>query len=165
MSTKQLITGKASSTQNYKIIATGAFAVIFGLGLLFLIFFEGESKDYPTTLLISLAGCILGWVIGIITSPYDETDGKKIDKFVKMIGTFLSGYILAKLDKVFEHFLSVDSVKSALDNIYGIRALFFVSYFLLTWLVVFVYRLYATGDIPDAAQPNTKSTNTAATSK
>lgn len=135
-------------SDNYKLLATGSFATIFGVGLLILVFFESNSNEYATTLLICLSGCLLGWVIGIITSPYGKPDADNISKFTKLIGTFLSGYILAKMDKIFENFLSVKNVESSFSGLSGIRILFFLCYFLLTWVVVFVYRQYATGYMP-----------------
>ena len=133
--------------QNYKLIAMGAFGLIFGTFLLILIFCE-DDPTRCTTLLISVAGCVLGWVIAVVTSPYDKNDGDKINKFTKLIGTFLSGYILAKLDKVLENYLSIQNIETSLSNMTGLRILFFICFFLLTWVVVFVYRLYASGETP-----------------
>src|ERR1700733_15944956 len=89
--------------QNYKVFATGVFGVISAGALITLILCEPDPSR-STTFLISLAGCIFGWVVGVITSPYDKKDESKIDRFTKLIGTFLSGYILAKLDKIIENY-------------------------------------------------------------
>jgi hypothetical protein len=139
------------SGQNYKLTATGIFSAVFGLSLLTLILCENDPNR-STTFLISITGCLFGWVTAFVTSPYDKNDGDKINRFTKLIGTFLSGYILAKLDKVVENYFSVTNIETVLSNIAGLRILFFICFFLLTWVVVFVYRLYATGDTPDVRQ-------------
>lgn len=133
---------------NYKIIATGISGTVIGLTLTVLVFVIGEKADHTTTFLVGIAGALSGWVMGVITTPYDETDSSKIDKFTKLLGTFLSGYILAKLDKVFENLLSIKNFDATTSGVNGVRILFFLCYFFLFWVVVFVYRSYSKGIIP-----------------
>jgi hypothetical protein len=63
-----------------------------------------------------------------------------------MVGTFLTGYILSKCDKLFERIISPEFIFQPLE---GGRLLLFLCFFGLAWIVVFVYRQYATGEIPD----------------
>lgn len=129
------------NTLNYKLIATVFTAFIFGIALLVFAYKIGCGSDvYPVTYLICLAGCILGWLIGMLTTPYDLEDEIKLGKFSKLIGTFLSGYILSKFDRVIEEIINPTSM---LTPIIGLRVLLFVCFFCLMWIVVFVFRQYA----------------------
>ena len=98
------------------------------------------------TLLICCLGFILGWIIGIITTPYNAKDGESITKFSKIVGSFLTGYVLSKTDKIFERVFKEDYI---LSMQVGGRLLFFLCFFGLAWIVVFVYRLYADGEVTE----------------
>lgn len=129
---------------NYKLKTTAFAALFFGIALAILAYKIGpESNVYPITYLICLAGCILGWLIGMLTSPYNLEDENKLGKFSKLIGTFLSGYILSKFDRVIEEIINPGSM---LTPIIGLRVLLFVCFFCLIWIVVFVFRQYAVAD-------------------
>ena len=126
---------------NYKLMMTVISAILFSIALIFIAYKIGpEQNVYPITFLICLSGCILGWIVGILTSPYDKADESKLNKFSKLIGTFISGYLLSKLDKVFE---SIFSPESLLTPIIGLRVLLFVCFFCIMWIIVFVFRQYA----------------------
>lgn len=131
--------------QNYKLISTGFFGSIIGIGLTIFAFqFDRDIENRIITLLICCLGFILGWIIGIVTTPYNEIDGKGITKFSKIVGSFLTGYVLSKADKIFERVFKEDYI---LSMQVGGRLLFFLCFFGLAWIVVFVYRLYADGEV------------------
>lgn len=127
---------------NYKLIASAGFAILFGILLsVFAYKIAPEQNMYPITYIICVSGCILGWLIGMLTSPYNLEDENKLSKFSKLIGTFLSGYILSKFDRVIENIVNPTSI---LTPIIGLRVLLFVCFFCLAWLIVFIFRQYAT---------------------
>ena len=120
---------------------TAISAAFFAIALIVFAYKIGpESNVYPVTYLICLAGCILGWLIGMLTSPYNLEDENKLGKFSKLIGTFLSGYILSKFDRVIENIINPTSM---LIPLIGLRVLLFGCFFCLMWIVVFVFRQYA----------------------
>ena len=131
---------------NYKITATGFIGLALGIALLVFAYLAGPQQHvYPITYIICICGSLLGWLIAIISTPYDKTDEDKIGKFTKFIGTFLSGYILSKFDKVIEKVIDPAQI---LSSLIGIRIILFVCCFTLTFIIVFVYRQYATGEMP-----------------
>lgn len=101
---------------------------------------ESDPRTYLITYLICTAGVILGWLIGILTTPYDAADQKKLENFSKMVGTFLSGYVLSKFDRVLERVINPEHEMSEL---FALRTLLFFCFFGLSWIVVFVFRQYA----------------------
>jgi hypothetical protein len=126
-------------SRNWKIWSTVIFAAI-GYGcLIFNAIKIGSSEHIPITYMTCISAWILGWIVAIITTPYDKSDEDKIGKFTKMVGSFLSGYLLSKFDKVIEKAITPAIV---LSDIYGIRILLFACFFGLTWIFVFVFRQY-----------------------
>ena len=99
----------------------------------------GSKEDMPITYLTSIGACILGWIIAIITTPYGKDDTGNIGKFTKIVGSFLSGYLLSKFDKVLEKAITPEII---LSNLCGARLLLFACYFGITWIFVFSYRQY-----------------------
>lgn len=126
---------------NYKLLVTALAALFFGTLLSVFAFKIGpDTNVYPVTYIICVAGCILGWLIGMLTSPYNLEDENKLGKFSKLIGTFLSGYILSKFDRVIESLVNPTAILSPLI---GLRVLLFVCFFCLIWIITFVFRQYA----------------------
>ena len=108
-----------------------------------------QNKNYfLNRVLFCVLGFILGWVIAIYSTPYNKKDETKLNRFANLVGTFLTGYILSKCDKLFERLTNPDFLLSSLQ---GGRILLFLSFFGLSWIVVFVYRRYATGELPSKA--------------
>jgi hypothetical protein len=134
---------KDNDKDNYKLISTGIFGVVIGL-VLITITISFDQGNKPLTYLICTFGFILGWIAAIYTTPYDKNEKIQLNGIAKVVGTFLSGYILSKSDKVFEVIVSPTFIFNPLE---GGRVLFFLSYFGLAWIVVFVYRQYATGEL------------------
>jgi len=130
---------------NYKQVITFIVAVAAAIFLFTLVEkIESNPEDSPTTYLICIFGAILGWFVAILVSPYGKNDGDKLDKFSKIVGAFLSGYILSKLDNLFEVIMDP---KNMLETLYGQRILLFVCFFIVMWIVVFSFRVYAIADV------------------
>lgn len=125
---------------NYKLFATALSGVIVGLGLIILAYLVGpDKKDYPITYIICISGYILGWIVALISTPMNAADETKIGRFTATVGTFLSGYILSKTDKVLEQIFDPAQV---FDTLAGGRILLFICCFGLTFIMVFYYRQY-----------------------
>jgi hypothetical protein len=120
------------------ILATTSSIICGTAILIFGYIISPSCKDIAITYTVILLGILLGWLVGMITTPYDHRDGSKIIKFSTLIGTFISGFLLSKLDKVVDVILS-NGVQSELM---GMRLLLFACSFILVWIVVFIYRVY-----------------------
>jgi hypothetical protein len=129
-----------SNKYRYNLLATILSGIIIGSALIILTYKIGPERDvYPITYLICIFGYILGWIVAIISTPMNTTDQSDISKFSKLVGTFLSGYLLSKFDKLFE---AVFDTNTLFTTINGPRLLLFGSCFGLTFILVFYYRRY-----------------------
>lgn len=117
---------------------TWSFTGIIGGGLLYA-GYNLDKVNYHLHLLLILFAIIMGWVTAFITSPYDKEDSKNLSKFSGLVGSFIGGYILSKFDKIADSI--IDSNKT-LEGIVGVRVLLFISFYFLSWLVVYATRQY-----------------------
>lgn len=80
------------------IIASIVFLVASGL-IAFCILFSGkDQKEMLFSLLVSVFGSALGWIIGIYLSPYNAHEDRKFNEFARAITLFFVGFLFAKLD-------------------------------------------------------------------
>ncbi len=115
----------------------------------------GSSKPTPyITISICMLGVILGWIVAIITTPYDKKDEDSSLRFTKLVGTFLTGYILSKSDEIFKKILSPEFIFSKEG---GWRLILFLSFSGLSWVVVYVFRLYSSPEEKPITDPTTKN--------
>jgi uncharacterized membrane protein YeaQ/YmgE (transglycosylase-associated protein family) len=125
---------------NYNLLATAVSGAIVGSALIVMAYLVGEERSvYPTTYIICICGYILGWIVALISTPMNKTDEDKLGRFTKMAGTFLTGYLLSKFDKILEKILDPAQVFS---SIAGARILLFICCFGLTFIMVYYYREY-----------------------
>jgi len=111
----------------------GALVLIALVGACFRI-----GTSYWLNILLLLFGALLGWVTGILATPLGSAEQSQFSTYAAAISTFISGFLVAKLDKLFE--LSV--TKEALTEVLLGRALIFASAFLLGALFTFIGRRY-----------------------
>ncbi len=97
---------------------------------------EIHPERYFNMLLIPTGGS-LGWVVGIYLSPRGNQQERQFQTLGKAIGTFVSGYLLAKVSPLFQHFADD---KEAWNILVGTRAFIFVISFFLGLLFVFIGR-------------------------
>ncbi len=124
----------------YSLLATIISGIIVGTALIYLAYrIDPSPAVYPVTYLICIFGYITGWIVAIISTPmnkYDETD---LGKFSKLLGSFLTGYVLSKCDKLLESLLDTNNI---FMTITGARLLLFCCCFGITFIIVFYYRRY-----------------------
>jgi hypothetical protein len=125
---------------NYKLAGSAASAAIMGGAVVFLAFIVGkESKTSALNLLIVILGLAIGWLFGILLSPYSESEGKKFTKYAKVFGVFASGYLVGKIDKVIEELLKPEFI---LDSVHGFRIISFLAALIIGLIFTFVFRRY-----------------------
>lgn len=88
-------------------------------------------------MLLLAAGGTSGWVAGILLSPRGQQQQRQFETLGRAIGTFISGFLLAKIAPLFEG-LAGDKATWTLIN--GTRSLILIISFFLGLLFVFVGR-------------------------
>jgi hypothetical protein len=86
-------------------------------------------------------GVSVGWLLGILISPYDRKEATKFYLLTKAVGVFASGYIVGKIDALVGKLFNPDFV---LDSIHGFRMIVFFTAAIVVMLFTFIYREYAT---------------------
>lgn len=106
--------------------------------LLLIAYFLTDDHRTMNYLLLT-SGAIAGFVVGILLSPYDEQEKKWFVKYGHAISLFASGFVIAKVDRIFEDALST---KKVFDIVVLGRWLLLLSSFVLWAGISFVMRRY-----------------------
>ena len=126
---------------NFKVVSTVIFASILGILLITFVILK-SPENYAFIVSLSILGGILGWVFAFITSPYDKADKERLNNTTKVFGSFLTGYVISKADNPLRSFAKKVTTDSAIQC----YAIAFVGFFCLSWLVVYVFRVYVKAD-------------------
>ena len=126
---------------NYKIVATAVFAFLGFAGLSVAAWLMGADTTARVLNFVFLILAVsLGWLIGIIASPYSASEEKQFSVLVKAASAFGSGYLVAKLDPLVTAMLAPGQMR---DPLAAFRGASFVAAFVLAWILTFVFRAYA----------------------
>ncbi|WP_150747532.1 hypothetical protein [Pseudomonas fluorescens] len=126
---------------NKKIIGSTISGIVLLLALFIISFCVGDTK-YATALNLTVLvfGAANGWLIGIVISPYSDTEQARFTSLSKAVVAFGSGYLVGKIDMLIEKLLDPTLV---LESVHGFRLLAGLSVFALVMILTFVYRQYA----------------------
>src|SRR5687768_6848438 len=87
----------------------GVATVIYGVSLLVLTAITSTTRTQGAiTWMIVLAGASLGWLGGVLASPYDPTEESRFAKYAGVVSLFVSGYLVGKVDSVLTEIMSPD---------------------------------------------------------
>jgi D-alanyl-lipoteichoic acid acyltransferase DltB (MBOAT superfamily) len=128
---------------NYKLIWSTITAFVLFSALLWCSHSTAVSpteKDFILNLSIIILGITIGWIAGILSSPYGEKEKEQFSTIVKGVTVFFSGYALAKVDPIITVILKP---KLFLEPVVAFRAIAFCISLLLALVITFVYRKYA----------------------
>jgi hypothetical protein len=119
-----------------------SFAALCVLGIIY----AGLATKTPAdmsprqlNLVILIAGGLVGWVVGMLVTPVSPKEQAVFSETGRALSTFVAGYLVAKLDRIFDIGMKQDG------NVNGLlvgRLLMFVSTFALGVLATFVWRSY-----------------------
>jgi hypothetical protein len=118
-----------------------AFLMFIGLAVVSWFLQGCSAASLAMNYLILLFGSLLGWAVGMLISPLGKKESDSFTGFGKAITTFLSGYLVSKLDLALNPVLS-----SPLDPVLVARFLIFGAAFLLGAIVAYDVRQYLTGE-------------------
>ena len=114
--------------------------VIGGLAAIALIW-AAFGLDSPPRLNIVLliSGGLIGWIVGVLMTPGSADEKAKFSEYATALSTFVTGYLVAKLDRLFD--LSTQDAANVNAMSVG-RILLFASGFALGALFTFIWRAY-----------------------
>jgi D-alanyl-lipoteichoic acid acyltransferase DltB (MBOAT superfamily) len=126
---------------NRKLAVTTSAAIVMLLALATCAVFMGaDTKGISINATIMILGCTFGWLLGTLITPYDTKERADFSAYAKAASAFISGYVIAKIDKVIEHILSPTFL---FEDAAGFRMMLFVASFCLCLLLTFIFRRYA----------------------
>jgi uncharacterized membrane protein YjjB (DUF3815 family) len=107
-----------------------AYAACFAIAI--------QIERWWLNVLLCLFGGILGWCVGMFISPLDQNEKSEFTDYGKALSAFVSGFAIAKLDRVFSGMTAND----VLTAITAGRILLFGTTFCLGLQFTFVGRRY-----------------------
>ncbi len=126
---------------NGKLWSAVVTATVLGSLLSILAFKIGTDQQTVCLNLTVLAvGTVFGWLLGILLSPYDTEEQKQFSIYAKAATVFISGYAVAKVDKLAEHVITPEFFT---DPVSAFRVLSFVACMGLAMIVTSIFRRYA----------------------
>jgi len=91
---------------NKDIVGAGSASIVFFIFLFIASFVMGSTNvQFVMNLLWVIFGCTLGWLIGLIISPYNKDEQSEFSTYSKAFVAAVSGYMVSKFDKVIEHYV------------------------------------------------------------
>lgn len=118
----------------------GAAFYILGLFVLVVLNYIKEENISETvfTVLLILFGGALGWLFGVVVSPYTKDEESRFSKYAGAVSVFASGYLTAKIDPLVDKILHPDFI----DTSSIVRILMFFTAFLVSLLWTHASRSY-----------------------
>ncbi len=69
-----------------------------------LIYKNGEEKSL--FFLTAVFGASIGWGLGILATPFDVNEQRRLSEIAKIAYGFLTGYLISKIDTIFNNLIS-----------------------------------------------------------
>jgi fructose-specific phosphotransferase system IIC component len=92
---------------NWRWVCSITFAVGLLVALLVLGFrMADNSQETHWNVLAWVLGIPFGWILGVFASPYGSKEKKEFGVYGTLLSGFLSGFVVAKVDRVFESVLT-----------------------------------------------------------
>lgn len=137
------------TSKTIKLAGSFVFAFVVGVILLSLLISRNDSFAW----LAASLGLAAGWGAGILLGPY-QSEQQRFKEYAKVISAFLSGYLVSKLDRLFELWFNTEYGPLALRPNFAFRMMAGITAFLLAAVSTYVARKYLSWG-PGAEQPPT----------
>jgi hypothetical protein len=114
---------------------------LFGVLILaVLIFVLLHLRDSLAWLSCAL-GLAAGWAVGILLAPY-QSEQERFREYAKFVSAFITGYLVSKLDRIFDLWLDPEHGPLVLHSIVAHRMMICITSFLLAAVSTYVARKY-----------------------
>ncbi|MGV3661993.1 MAG: hypothetical protein ACO1TE_17545 [Prosthecobacter sp.] len=124
----------------WTVVSSNLFALIFAVAIITIAYRLGRKDgSYLINWMLCVLGALIGWAIGILAAPFNESESQRFLALGQAVSVFLSGYVISKLDRFLEGTLYSDG---APQGSAWMRLCLFVVSLLLAVIIVFINRLY-----------------------
>lgn len=134
--------------KDYSDLIVVSVGTAIGLGLLMILAFTWPTDSPGERYILFLCGLFgsgLGWLIGIFVSPYTTTERSSFKTYATVAQGFLTGFLVSKVDKVFELVIQDLSNNPAVQERFLVRASFFASSSIFIAIFTYITRTYWDG--------------------
>jgi hypothetical protein len=130
-----------------KLTGSFIFAALIGVILVSVLVVLKDSLAW----LSGALGLAAGWGTGILLAPY-QSEQDRFREYAKLVSGFITGYVVSKMDRLFELWFDPARGLLILNQIFAHRALIGITSFLLATVSTYVARKYLSFG-PGAEQP------------
>lgn len=125
------------TSKSVKLAGSFAFGVLIAVILSCVLLYLKDSLAW----MCAATGLAAGWAAGILLAPY-QSEQDRFREYVKLASSFLAGYVVSKIDRLFE--LGIDPGRGfpILHLLSALRILIAVCSFLLATVSTYVARKY-----------------------
>jgi len=135
------------TSKKIKFVGSYIFAAVVGTILAYVLI---AQKDLLAWLSTSL-GLAAGWGTGILLAPY-QSEQARFKEYTKVVSVFITGYLVGKIDRLFQLWFDPEYGPLALRSIFAFRMMTGITGFLLAVVSTYVARKYLSFG-PGAEQP------------
>src|ERR1041385_2980265 len=129
------------------ITSTVIAGVLYVLLIAFLFLYPTNSTLRAELMLAGVVGSVLGWVAGILASPFSG-EKEEFSSINKLVYGFVSGWLVNKIDALFA---SSDAAKGAVNQVTWIFIAYIAASFLIAVAITYIARSYWFGDLQQRA--------------
>jgi hypothetical protein len=122
------------------VIAACITVLLYG-GLVWFASTYQQGANFQFLILAGITAVALGWVFGILASPYSTNERSSFSELAKLIYGFLSGYLFSKLDPLISHVIQ-PSPGHGIEERFVAITLFSIASFLIAAGVTYISRTY-----------------------
>jgi hypothetical protein len=123
------------------VIIAGVVAAILYCGLLWFALSYQEGKYTQILVLSGITAAALGWIFGIMISPYNSGERSAFSEHARLVYGFVTGYVISKLDPLLTRLIETKSGQGLDQRLFAV-ALFAIASFLIAIGVTYISRSY-----------------------
>ncbi len=125
------------TSKTLKQAGSSVITIVIGVIIGYVLFRLGDLLAWLSCAL----GLSAGWAVGILAAPY-QSELSRFREYLKFVSVFITGYLVSKVDRVFELWVDPEHGPLLLHTIVVHRILICITSFLLAAVSTYVGRKY-----------------------
>jgi hypothetical protein len=136
------------TSKNLKLVTSFTFAFLIASILVYVLINLKDTLSW----LSSAFGLAAGWAAGFLLAPY-ESEQQRFREYIKFISAFVSGYLVSKIDRLFDLWFDPEHGPLLLHSMVAHRMLICATSFVMAAVTTYVARKYVSFG-PGSEQPS-----------